>query len=124
MAAAQTKYGIKLAATEYTSGRKKIEAISRFKSGNVLAGFTEISENNYLKWSSEITPFHYWDVADETVKLDTPGQTTAEAEELKAEQRERLKWLYFEIIFTDELEEDSTALQNEYDALLLEYNPI
>lgn len=121
-AAAQTKYGIKIASSEYESGRKKIEGICVFKSGNLLSGFTEITEKNYLDWTEGLTEFHYWDVAESTVAKDTEAEEETSEANLKTAQRERLKWLYFEIIFTDELGESTTVLQNEYDALLLEYN--
>ena len=117
-------YGIKLAASEYESGKKKIEAITRFKSGNLLSGFDEITEADYNRWVELIGPFSYWDVVKESVENDAAAESESNDNAAIAAIRARLKWLYFEIQFTTELEESTTALQAEYDALLIEYNTL
>ena|SRR5690606_9803873 len=117
-------YGIKLAATEYEAGRKKIEALTRFKSGNVLDGFDAISESDYKRWIAIITPFHYWDVSKEDVLKDDDLEAEYDDTSEIAAIRSQLKTLYFEIEFTTELGESTTALQSEYDALLIKYNSL
>jgi hypothetical protein len=119
-----TVYGIKLADTEYESGRKKIYAITRFKSGNVLEDFDEITEANYNKWAPTLTPFHYWDVAAEEPKKDAAAETAFNDSAEISALRKRLKTLFYEIQFTAELEESTTALQAEYDALLEDYEEL
>lgn len=119
---AGTKYGIKLAATEYEPGRKKIEAITRFPSGNLLPDFMEITERQYNDYVLDLSIFHYYDSDKETVLKDEAAELAhEEAAELTA-LRARLKTLHYEIEFTNEISEDATDLENEFATLLNDYN--
>lgn len=120
----QTKYGIKLAGTEYSPGKKKIIAITQFKSGNIPTGFIEITGAEYAKYTGSFGPFSYWDVADNDVKLDKKAEEAQTILAIKTELRSALKSLYFEIQFSVELGEDVTELENQYDALLIEYQSL
>lgn len=69
-------------------------------------------------------PDAYIGLNEDQIFLD-PLPVPEPSEEYKNTQqwrRWRLKQLFEEIAFTAEIEEPTTELQNEYDALLLEYN--
>lgn len=116
-------YGIKIAETEYETGRKKIIALTAFK-GALVSGFISISEKNYKDWSADLSPNHYWEIATSTVKKDEALETSTNVIIERAELRSRLKRLHYEILFTTELGETTTELQDDYDTLLAQYNPI
>lgn len=122
-----TKFGIRIADSDYESGKKKILAISIFPEGNVPVEFTELTLEEYERvkgFHDEKFPFVYWDTSADDIAWDETAQNAANAAATLGAMRNRLKELYFEIEFTTELTESTTALQNEYDALLIDYNDL
>lgn len=110
------RYGIK-----HNNGN--IEAITKFKKGDLASGFDEITEAKYNEFLQKlkVNRFSTYDSANNQIVEDNTSLNTALENAIELEKRQALRQLSIELDLMTRLGEDTTAKLAEFNTLKIAY---